>query len=204
MCAASNHAKGISMRRLSITVAVIVAFLAITTIAAAGNVIRISRIDVSHHAPILKGFLSEYCGLDVFVQGEGFLDVTVHFDRDGRVVRENYSSAGASVTYWAPLTGNSYRFPWMPREEFVYPGGAVIGGPAIYRIVGMIVNHPGLPPDAGLLSLRGTVVDITPDGVPIVAFTDADFEAAIVRGRSNSVNATADATCTALAGSRTG
>ncbi len=91
----------------------------------------------------------------------------------------------------------------MPREEFVYPGGAVIGGPAIYRIVGMLVNHPGLPPEAGLLSVQGTVVDLTPDGVPIVEFTDADFEAAVVRGRSNSGNATDDASCAALAGPST-
>ena len=192
------------MRRLSPIVAVVAAFLAITTVAGAGNVIRISRIDVSHHAPILKGLLSEYCGFEVYVQGEGFLDVTVHFDRDGRVVRENYSSAGAFVTYSAPLSGSSYRFPWLPREEFVYPGGAVVGGPAIYRIVGMVVNHPGLPPEAGLLSIQGTVVEITPDGVPIVEFTDADFEAAVARGRTNSGNATDDAICAALAGPTTG
>jgi hypothetical protein len=192
------------MRRLSITIAVVVAVLAMTTIAAAGNVIRITQIDVSHHAPILKGLLSEYCGFDVYVQGEGFLDVTVHFNRDGRVVRETYSSAGAFVTYSAPSTGNSYRFPWLPREEFVYPGGAAIGGPAIYRITGMLVNHPGLPPEAGLLSLQGTVVDLTPDGVPIVEFTDADFEAALARGRTNIGNATDDASCAALAGPTTG
>ncbi len=98
MRAASNHEKGTSMRRLSITVAVFVAFLAVTTIAAAGNVVRISRIDVSHHAPILKGLLSEYCGFDIYVQGEGFLDVTLHLDRAGRVVRETYSSPGAFIT----------------------------------------------------------------------------------------------------------
>ena len=191
------------MRRLSITVAVVIAFLAITTIAGASNVIRITRIDVSHHAPILKGLLSEYCGFDIYVQGEGSLDVTVHLDHEGRVVRENYSSAGAFVTYSAPLTGNSYRFPWLPREEFVYPGGAVIGGPAIYRITGMLVNHPGLPPEAGLLSIQGTVVALSPDGVPIVGFSDADFEAAVARGRTNSGNATDDASCAALANPNT-
>lgn len=188
------------MRRLTIIVAVVAASFAMTSLAAAGNVVRISGIDVSHHEPILKGFLSEYCGFDVYVQGEGSLDVTLHYNGDGRIVRENYSSAGASVTYSAPLTGRSYRFPWMPREEFVYPGGAVIGGTAIYRITGMIVNHPGIPPEAGLLSVQGTVVDFTPDGAPLVEFTDADFDAAIVRGRSNDGNDTADATCAALAG----
>ena len=187
------------MRRLSIILAVVAASFAMTSLAAAGNVVRISQIDVSDHTPILKGLLSEYCGFDVYVQGEGFLDVTLHFNGDGRLVRENYSSAGAFVTYSAPLSGRSYRFPWMPREEFVYPGGAVIGGPVIYRITGMIVNHPGIPPEAGLISLQGTVVGFTPEGVPMVEFSDADFDAAIVRGRSNSGDETADATCAALA-----
>jgi hypothetical protein len=200
MRAASTTRKELSMRRLSTTVVAVVVSLGIASIAAAGNVLRISQIDVSHHEPILKGFLSEYCGFDVYVQGEGFLDVTVHFDREGRVVRESYSSAGAFVTYSSPLSGSSYRFPWLPREEFVYPGGAVIGGPAIYRIVGMHVNHAGLPPEAGLLSIRGTVVAFAPDGPPIVEFTDADFEAAVARGRSNTGNETDDATCKALAG----
>ena len=187
------------MRRLSIIVAVVAASFATTSLAAAGNVVRITQIDVSHHTPILKGFLSEYCGFDVYVQGEGFLDVTLHFNGDGRIVRETYSSAGAFVTYSAPLSGRSYRFPWMPREEVVYPGGAVIGGSAIYRITGMIVNHPGIPPEAGLISVHGTVVGFASDGAPLLEFTDADFEAATLRGRTNSGNETDDATCAALA-----
>ena len=186
------------MRRLFVILGI--ALIASTaTVAGAGNVLRINRVDVSHAEPVLRGFLSEYCGFAVYVQGEGYLNITVHFNRDGRIVRESYSSPGAFVTYSAPSSGRSYRFPWMPREEFVYPGGAIRGGSAEYRLTGMIVKHPGVPPEAGLIALTGTVVAFAPDGAPIVEFSDADFEAAIVRGRSNDGDATADAICAALA-----
>jgi hypothetical protein len=84
----------------------------------AGNVVRFTRIDLTFPKAVLKEYISEVCGFPVYAHGEGFLDVALHYDRQGRPVRETYSSPSAFVTYFSPTTGQSYTFPWLPREEF--------------------------------------------------------------------------------------
>lgn len=171
------------MRRLlTVVLASLAATLAVAGTGTAADVVRISRIDITFAEPLLKEYLTQACGFPVYVQTEGYLNVTLQYDREGRLVRETYSTPGAFVTYFAPTIGSSYRFPGIPREEFVYPGGATLGGPVIYRSTGMFVNHPAVPPEAGVVMLRGTVVDFTPDGVPLVGFSDEDFANAFVRG----------------------
>jgi hypothetical protein len=186
------------MRRLLIAVlAALAATLAIASVGTAADVVRFTRIDISAE-PLLKEHLTDACGFPVYVQGDGYLNVTLHYNGENRLVRETYSTPGSFVTYLAPTTGRSYRFPSMPREEFIYPGGATLGGPAIYRLMGMIVNHPGEPPEAGLIVLRGTVVDVTPDGVPIVGFTDDDFANAFLRGSLTRAGDPTQSICAAL------
>jgi hypothetical protein len=187
------------MRRLLIAVlAALTATLATAGMGAAADVVRFKRIDISFAEPLLKEHLTDACGFPVYVQGDGYLNVTLQHNNDGRLIRETYSTPGSFVTYLAPTTGRSYRFPSMPREEFIYPGGATLGGPAIYRLMGMIVNHPGEPPEAGLIVLRGTVVDVTPDGVPIVGFTDDDFANAFLRGSLTRAGDPTQSICAAL------
>lgn len=171
------------MRRLLIVICtMLAAALAAAGIGTAGNVVRLPRIDITSEEPFLKDFLTEVCGFPVYVQLDGYLNVTLLYDREGRLLRETYSTPGAFVTYFAPTTEGSYRFPGIPREEFTYPGGATIGGPATYRLTGMIVNHPGVAPEAGQILLRGSVVAITPDGTPIVDFSDEEIANVFARG----------------------
>lgn len=190
------------MRRLlMITVVALATALGTTGAGTAGNVVRFTGIDLTFPEAVLKEYVSEVCGFPVYVHGEGFLTVTLHYDKDGRLVRETYSSPGAFVTYFAPSTGKSYRFPWMPREEFTYPGGATLGGPATYRLTGMIVNHPGSPPEAGIIALTGTVAGFWSDGAPIVEFNDDDFANAILRGNLTRAEDPTAGICAALSAS---
>lgn len=190
------------MRRLLvIIVAGLATALGTAAAATGGNVVRFSGIDLTFQEAVLKEYVTEICGFPVYVQGEGALTVTLHRDREGRVVRETYSSPGAFVTYFAPTTGESYRFPWIPRDELVYPGGATLGGPATYRLTGMIVNHPGEPPEAGLIVLKGTVAGFSPDGIPLVEFTDDDLAAAVARGSLTRAQDPTPGICAALTGS---
>lgn len=170
------------MRRLLVIVLAALAAIAHAGVSTAADIVRFTRIDIGFAEPLLKEYLSDACGFPVYVKGDGQLDVTLQYDADGRLVREVYSTPRSFVTYFAPTTGASYSFPWRPREEFVYPGGAILGGPATYRLTGMIVNHPGVAPEAGLVVVTGTVVDFSPDGAPTVEFTDDEIENAFVRG----------------------
>jgi hypothetical protein len=171
------------MRRLLVIIMLAgLAAIAHAGVSTAADIVRLTRIDIGFAEPLLKEYLSDACGFPVYVQGDGYLDVTLQYDAEGRLVREAYSTPRSFVTYFAPTTGASYSFPWQPREEFVYPGGAILGGPATYRLTGLIVNHPGVAPEAGLVVVTGTVVDFSPDGVPIVEFTDDEIANAFVRG----------------------
>jgi hypothetical protein len=158
------------------------------------------QIDVSDAEPSLKENVTDACGFDVYVQGEGVLTVALRFANDGRLVSETYTSSGAFVTYSAPHSGASYRYPWMPRETFTYLGGAKLGGSVIYRMTGMAVNHPGVPPEAGIVQLTGTVVGFSPDGVPFVGFSDEQFEAGFLRGSLLRAPDPTPAICAELAG----
>jgi len=184
---------------------VVLAALAVTFAAAgagtAAEVVRFTRIDISFAQPLLKAHLTEACGFPVYVQTDGYLNVTLHFNNEGRLVRETYSTPAASVTYLAPTRGSSYRFPGIPREEFTYPGGATLGGPVTYRLTGMIVNHPGVPPEAGVIVLKGTVVGFAPDGAPIAGFTDDEIANAFARGSLTRAQDPTQSICSALSAS---
>ena len=191
------------MRRLLIIAAAALAgTLATAGVGTAADVVRFQKIDVAFDEPFLRVDITDVCGFPVYVQGEGFLNVTLQYDAAGRLLRETYSTPGAFVTYSAPTEGTSYRFPWLPREEFVYPGGATIGGPVLYRQTGMIVNHRGLPAESGVVALEGIVVAFTADGAPLVDFTDDQIADVFARGsitRASDFATRAEATCTALA-----
>jgi len=186
------------MRRLLIAVtAALAVTLAAAGAATAADVVRF-RIDIGFEEPFLRADITQACGFQVYVQGDGYLNVMLQYDSAGRLLRETYSTPGAFVTYTAPAMGTSYRFPWMPREQFTYPEGATIGGPAILRSTGMIVNHPGEPAEAGVVVLKGTVVGISPDGVPFVDFTDVQIADVFARGSLARADNPTKSICSAL------
>ncbi len=41
--------------------------------------------------PLLKAHLTEACSFPVYVQTDGYLNVTLQYNREGRLVRETYS-----------------------------------------------------------------------------------------------------------------
>jgi len=71
-----------------------------------------------------SGFLSDACGVDVFIDTDGDLQVTLVYNRAGLVAREIDRAGGGTITYRSPDTGNSFSFPIQP-SQWDYGSGAV-------------------------------------------------------------------------------
>lgn len=139
-----------------------------------------------------EGF-SEFCGFDVFIHVEGQTRVVLKVNQEGDVVRE-VDTFSATLTTFSD-TG-SFSFPLAQPIMFDYGEGAEIGSTATIKIVGFGGHVPGLiPSDAGIIILTGTVVDFSPEGIPIVDFNgEVTFE----HGNEESGEAHGAAVCGAL------
>jgi hypothetical protein len=115
-----------------------------------------------------SGFLTATCGTPVFITIQGIVHITLRTDRNG-VLIEMDTFADHSITFSAPATGGSASFKVGP-AKFVYPEGVFIGAPSIVTITGIDANYPGAPAEAGRTVVVGEVIDVTPEGVPIVDF----------------------------------
>ncbi len=98
----------------------------------------------------------------------GDVHITFRTDRNG-VLHEMDAFADHSITFSAPSNGTSISFKFGP-AKFVYPEGVFIGAPSIVTITGIDADYPGVPAEAGRTVLVGEVIDVTPEGVPIVDF----------------------------------
>jgi hypothetical protein len=113
-------------------------------------------------------FHSDVCGFDVFINIKGTARVQLFLDDAGNVVREIDTFSGF-VTYTSD-TG-SFRFPLAQPIIFDYGAGAEIGSTATIKLVGLSGHATGfIASDAGIIILTGTVVDFSPEGIPIVDF----------------------------------
>jgi hypothetical protein len=123
-----------------------------------------------------EGF-SEFCGFDVFIHVEGQTRVVLKLNQEGDVVSE-VDTFSATLTTFSD-TG-SFSFPLAQPIMFDYGEGAEIGSTATIKIVGFGGHVPGsLASDAGIIILTGTVVDFSPEGIPIVDFNgEVTFEQA--------------------------
>jgi hypothetical protein len=138
-------------------------------------------------------FLSDACGFDVFINVKGTARVTLLLDADGDVVKEIDTFQGF-VTYTSG-TG-SFRFPLAQPIRFDYGEGAEIGSTATIKIVGLSGHATGhIASDAGIIILTGTVVDFSPEGIPIVDF---DGEVTFQHGNFESGDDIVAAICAAL------
>jgi hypothetical protein len=119
-------------------------------------------------ATFQSGFLTATCGTPVFITIQGIVKITLRTDRNG-VLHEIDTFTDHSITFSAPATGGSTSYKFGP-AVFVYPEGVFIGAPSIVTLTGVDTNFAGAPAEAGRTVIVGEVVDVTPEGVPIVDF----------------------------------
>lgn len=113
-----------------------------------------------------SGFLSNLCGTPVFISLNGTLHIILRTDKDG-VLHETDAFQNWAITTSAPDFDTSYSFKFGP-GFFEYPDGVYIGAPSIVTFLGVASDIPGLHAIAGRTVVEGVVIDITPEGVPIV------------------------------------
>jgi hypothetical protein len=148
------------MRR-AVLVAIVVAALASAASTAAGNVTRFTFPVDDTFGPIL----TEECGFDVFTEVTGTVTVTLIETSQG--VRETDLIPGGRVTYSAPSQGTSFSFEANLVGHTLYPEGTTLGAPAIVSLTGLLGHVAGIGADAGLIMFETTVIDFSPEGIPI-------------------------------------
>ena len=182
------------MRRLALVLGVIgiAGALPIPSTAAANSQSRFTfTIDQTFPA----GSLSSTCGFAVFVHFEGTTAANLFFDASGTLTREIDTDPNLTVTFFAPSTGKS--FSYRTGGNFVqdYGSGTAIGSHVLATQSGFQGGTGSGPPDAGRLVIDGVIVDVLPEGIPIVQFVEVisaaghfndDLDAARCAGLSGS------------------
>lgn len=130
---------------------------------------RTRHVDTLVDVTFEASYYSGRCGFPVMITVTGVLHTDLVLDSSGAVIREIDTQPGITVEYSNPNTGKSFSFPFSDILQTDYPGGAKVGGRAICKGSGMQDKIPGVQAEAGILYFdQGTVLQITPDGVPIV------------------------------------
>jgi hypothetical protein len=152
------------MRRLSLLGAVAAVAVALALPAAAGN--PPDRFVFVDDVTFPSGFLTAACGTPVFISLNGTLQVTLRTGPDG-ILHEKDIYENWTFTLSAPDYDTSISYKFGP-SFFEYPDGVYIGAPSIVTFLGMDSNVPGLHAVAGRTVMAGEVIDITPEGIPVV------------------------------------
>lgn len=135
------------------------------TSAAANQPLRVTdSVDVSFPLP----YYTHLCGFPVTFRLTGPVDSLLFVD-GGTTVREVDTQPGTVNTFSSPF--RSFSFPFATVLRTTYTDGAAIGSAAVATGSGLAGKVPGIPADAGQISFSGVVVDVTPGGIPIVAFS---------------------------------
>jgi hypothetical protein len=157
------------MRQLAIvlSVAIVALVAAGTSVGAQARHLAI-HIDETFHSD----FLSEECGVDVFIDLDADLNVTLVYNQSGLLVREIDPSGGGTFTYYSPDTGKSFSFPFQP-AMLDYGSGAMVGSAVIVTQRGLFGHVPGfVPSDAGLFRFLGSVTGFEENGSPLIDFVE--------------------------------
>jgi hypothetical protein len=117
-----------------------------------------------------SSFLSLVCGFDVFIHLEGTANAKLFFDRNGTLIREIDTQPNLRITFFAPSTGKSFTYPVAGAFIQDYSGGSAVGDPVIATLTGVLDGTGSTPPDAGRLVINAVVIDISPEGIPVVDF----------------------------------
>lgn len=185
------------MRQLTalLSIAAVALLVAFAAAAPSGATARQVHITLDDH--FQDDFLTEQCGVDVFIDVVGDLQVTLVYNRSGLIVREIDRAGGGRVTYSSPDTGNSFSFPIQP-SQWDYGSGAVVGSPVVVSFTGLMGHVPGfIDSDAGLFRFLGIVEGFDEFGIPEVEFQEVIAD----RGNRNSGDEIVAAICAELTGS---
>jgi len=163
-------------------------------VAAPADAQRARHVTINVEDTFEDDFWTETCGTTVVISVEGTLHVTLLYNEEGLIEEEINPSSGLTVTFSAPLTGNSFSFP-NNTAIFDYGAGAEVGSTFTATIVGLFGHVPGLiASDAGQLIFSGVVVGFDGFEIPIVEFT----ELLVVHGNFQSQEDINAAVCGAL------
>ena len=111
--------------------------------------------------------LSAACGFDVFDVFAGNINVTLLYDQSGTLIREIDTFPATTIGFAAPSTGKSIGSASPAVGHIDYTGGGAVGTPAVLTITGLqFMLQPGVI-SAGRQVFDTTVVDITPEGIPV-------------------------------------
>jgi hypothetical protein len=116
--------------------------------------------------------LSAACGFDVFDVFAGNADVTLLYDQSGTLIREIDTFPTGTFSFTAPSTGKSIgsRAPEVLITD--YTGGGAVGTPAVASVTGLqLMLQPGVM-FTGRQVADAVVVDHSPEGIPIIMFTN--------------------------------
>ena len=185
------------MRRLLVFITVALSALAVAATGSAQRAVHLQNaIDVSalFESPLLSGA----CGFPVTVTVSGAVDETLIYNDAGLVVRQIENTPAATATFSSAY--GSFSFPEAATSVYTYPGGATVGSTANYTSSGLLSF--GLVPGFGVsnagidIVANAVVVDVTPESIPIVDFTESTV--VISHGNRNSDEEIFSAICAAL------
>lgn len=185
------------MRRLLVFITVALSALAVPATSSAQRAVHLQDavdISTSFESPLLSGA----CGFPVTVTVSGAVDETLIYNDAGLVVRQIENTPAATATFSSPY--GSFSFPEAATSVYTYPGGATLGSTANFTSSGLLSF--GLVPGFGVsnagidIFANAVVVGFTPEGIPIVDFTESTV--VISRGNRNSDAEIFAALCAAL------
>jgi len=129
-----------------------------------------------HQLPFNDSFrddaLSAACGFDVFDVLAANVDATLFYDQSGTLIKEIDTFPVGTFSFAAPSTGKSIgsRAPMVLITD--YTGGGAVGTPAVASVRGLqLMLAPGVM-FTGSQVFDAVVVDHSPEGIPIIAFTN--------------------------------
>jgi hypothetical protein len=115
---------------------------------------------------------SDACGFDVFEFIAGNVDVTLFYDQSGTLIREIDTFPAFTLGFTAPSTGKSIVSPSPNGGHVDYTGGGAVGTPAVASLTGLrFMLQPGVM-FTGRQVFDAVVVDHSPEGIPILEFTN--------------------------------
>lgn len=159
-----------------------------------GSGARAEHVSIQIDEHFEPEFLSDACGVDIFIDAVGELKVTLIRNKEGLIAREIDRVGGGKITYSSPETGKSFSFNFVG-SHWDYGSGAVVGSSVIVSVHGLFGHAPGfVPSDAGLFRYEGVVTGFDEFGIPLVDFVEVIAE----RGNRVDEERVVDGICAAL------
>jgi hypothetical protein len=142
-----------------------------------------TRIPLELDETFQSRFLSNACGVPVWVHIEGTGTITLFYSRNGALIRELQTyPQGVTSTYYSPVelggTGKSLTQVIHSPITILYPDGTEIGDPAIAIYNGVqLTAGPGNARIVGHEVREAVIVGFTPEGTPLIEEGEAITQA---------------------------